>query len=84
MVVPESPAISSNLDKPTDDREDRPMTPTSLFPDPQLATQHQHDLRTDAARARFARVARTFAPEQAELAFIRRLVLLRSTAPTRA
>lgn len=61
------------------------MTPTSLFPDPQLATQHQQDRRTDAARARFVRVAtRTFAPEQAELAFIRRLVLLRSTAPTRA
>lgn len=43
------------------------MTPTSLFPDPQLADLHQVDLRAAAARARFARVAtRGFALERVD------------------
>jgi hypothetical protein len=56
------------------------MTPTSLFPDQQLATRHQVDLRADAARARFARVAtRTFALERAERLSTRRWALRPAT-----
>jgi hypothetical protein len=52
------------------------MSPTSLFPDAQLASLHQQDLRATAARARLARIAtRGFGLERIELRSVRRAAL---------
>jgi len=60
------------------------MTPTSLFPDPQIAPLHQQDLRATAARARFARVAtRGFGLERVDLRSARR-TLVRPSMETSA